>query len=289
MSICKLFLITSDSTNHILKANSYLYKKYVGDVFDIKILGHTHPGIEFDNFEFISFKYPSSDIGNWTIKIYQALLEIDDDIIGFGLDDYLINSPINLEILTTLYNELKNDTSIGCAILGWTPSLCRQDNFKIIKNYNDFDLFELNQDAIYRITAQIRLWRKDYLIKFLQYHWSPWEFENNASQIAMNDGVRIIGPARKIALDWIEESALSGRCPGKINILGLPPEDVNYFINNNFFDKNNLQFGMWHPSEGPIPSYYEIGENFTVEKLKNMIPEYLYNLLHSHYNHIYVK
>ena len=287
MSICKLFLITSDATNHILEANSYLYKKYVGDVFDIKVLGHTPPVKSFDNFEFIPFKNASSHINNWTYKIHQALSEVEDEIIGFGLDDYLINSPVNPEILTTLYNELKNDASVGCAVLGWTPSLCRPDNFKVIKNYNDFDLFELNQNAIYKITAQIKLWRKSYLLNFLQHQWSPWEFENNASQMAINDGVRIIGTTRKIALDWIEESALSGRCPGKINVLGLSPSDINYFVENNFFNIKDMQYGMWYPNDYPIPSFSEFGLDFKTEKLKNIISENLYNVLHLHYKHLY--
>lgn len=288
MNKLNFYIVTSDASNHILPITTHLYKKYLGDFFNYKILGHTPPTFNLENIQFIPFNSnESKHIENWTKKIYNILCNTEDEFIVFGLDDYLINQPIETEIFSTLLDYMKKDNEVGCVVLGYTPSLCRPNNFKIIKTFDEYDIFELNQDTIYRITCQIKIWRKTYLLRFLQNYWSPWSFENDGSNMAINDGVKIIGSTRKICLDWIEESALSARCPGMINILGLKLDDVKELINANLLKESNLQFGMWLPENGPIPHFSKYGYDFKINKLEGQIDNYLYSNLEHHYAKYY--
>lgn len=286
--LCKFFVITSDASSHILPVTNHLYQKYIGNTFDYQILCHTIPNYNLNGCQFIPFATnESKSIENWTKKIFNVLSNIEDEYCAFGLDDYLVNQPINKEILSSLFEYMKNDSQVGCVVLGYTPSLCRPNNFKIIKTFDEYDIFELNQDAIYRITCQIKIWRKTYLLRFLQNYWSPWSFENDGSNMAINDGVKIIGSTRKICLDWIEESALSARCPGMINILGLKLDDVKELIDANLLKESNLQFGMWLPENGPIPHFSKYGYNFKINNLEGQVDDYLYANLAHHYGKYY--
>lgn len=141
---------------------------------------------------------------------------------------------------------------------------------RIIETFNQFSVIELAEHSPYRITTQCSIWRKDYLLYFLNKSTNPWNFETNNNPI---DGKKIISTINNYCFRYVDESALSGRHSGMINILGLRPNDVNWLIDLGLLDKNKLQYGQY---VGNVPTYNMLVLDFGLDKLKNYVSELKY-------------
>ena len=62
------------------------------------------------------------------------------------------------------------------------------------------------------------------------------------------------------------ETALSGRYPGKFNILGLKLSDVKWLVELGAINESNLQWGQYF---GTVPQFTNYGYDFKLEVLKN--------------------
>jgi hypothetical protein len=62
------------------------------------------------------------------------------------------------------------------------------------------------------------------------------------------------------------ETALSGRYPGKFNILGLKLSDVKWLVGMSAINESTLQFGQYL---GNVPQFSNYGYEFKLEVLKN--------------------
>ena len=285
MNKLPFYIITSDETSHILPSTAYLLNKYWGIDQKFKILGNNKPLKQLpDNFEFIKIK-DNNNIENWSISIYEFLKNNENhDHIILTLDDYFPIRNINEKLYNNLLNLCVGNEKIGRVNLGQVnPNRSNQAN--MISSEEDYDLFFLKQDAPYRLTCQTSIWNREYLLSFLKNRYTPWQLELDGSSLSNNDGFEIAETFKSFSFDWIQESSLSGRYPGKINVLGLPTEDLKYLIENNFIDKSNVQFGMWNHL--PVIQFNEIEFGFNFDFLKNKIDQYHYDELSCHYGYIY--
>lgn len=226
----KLLLLTCDKTRKIIPAQQWLFKKYVN-----------YP------FEYIYVDLKSEDINNWSINILNKIKNIDDEYIGFGLDDYLPISNFDEDVFNHMLNIMKKDKQIVRYEIGHTtvPHI-------IFKEESDFLIKEIPQMADYRMSCQISIWKKDYLFKMLSNRCNPWQFEQSVSQLSKGDGKKMILSDKRWALRWIRQSALSGRHPNKVNVLGINLNDIKKMIKENILKKDELQFGMWRGEVMPF-------------------------------------
>lgn len=101
----------------------------------------------------------------WTERFREGLKQIEDNEILIMLDDFFIRKPVDEKRI----NNIKMQDGVACY------------NFEI--NYreaakklnNGWDIQKNNQ--IYLTSTQPSLWRKDYLLSFLNKNMTPWEFE----------------------------------------------------------------------------------------------------------------
>ena len=141
-------------------------------------------------------------------------------------------------VFRDVLHEMYNDSTIGRYELGYGGG--RKAN---IHDYR-LPYYKYDQNMQYRVSCQISVWRTSYLMKFLSQNWSIWDFEVQGSKMSNNDGVEVIATKEHYALRWIEESALSARHPGRVNLLGMRISDVYELIDNGIIEKDVIQFGM---------------------------------------------
>ena len=87
---------------------------------------------------------------------------------------------------------------------------------------------------VYSVSCQFSIWKTDALKKILQHSTDPWNFETKHKAWAG------CFPKGQEAFRWIEESALSKRWAGKINVNGLPAEDVTELVRLGLLDESKL-------------------------------------------------
>ena len=287
MNELPFYIITSDSTSHILLATTYLYNKYWGDDQQFKILGNNPPSFDLPhNFEFIKIK-DDNKIQNWSRHIYNFLEENEkSNHIIITLDDYFPIRKLNEDIYKDLVNLSKSNNKIGRINIGYfNPN--RTNEVKFVSKNKGYKLFYLKQTAPYRLTCQTSIWETEYLLSFLKNNFTPWQLELDGSQMSNNDGREIAITYSNYAFDWIQESVLSGRYPEKVNVLGLPTEDLKYFIDNGILNENLIQFGLWQCC--PIIEFKDVGLHFNLNNIQSKI----YNCgdmledLNLHYGYIY--
>ena len=103
-----------------------------------------------------------------------ALLSgVDAEYVFFLLDDFWLKRTVDLERLARCEKIIKKDKSVGfiCLIKQLEPSEANP----VSEEYPD--LIEYGQNTPYRVTTQVGLWRKDYLMSLLRRHESAWWFE----------------------------------------------------------------------------------------------------------------
>jgi hypothetical protein len=247
----KLLLLTCDKTRKIIPAQKWLFNKYIKYPFD-----------------YIYIDLKSEDINTWSTNVLNKISHIEDEFIGFGLDDYLPISNFDSEVFNHMMGLMKKDKEIVRYEIGHTTV-----PHTLIKEKDDFNIKEIPQNADYRMSCQFSIWRKDYLFKMLSYNCTPWEFEQTVSQISKGDGKKMILTDKRWALRWIRQSALSGRHPEKVNVLGIKMNDIKSMVKENLLNEEELQFGMWVGNV--LPFTY----NFNFSDLNRYVPTNDYNEL----------
>jgi len=275
----KIYMITCDKTNHILKLTIPLFDKYWNIEKNIKILGFNKPEMELpSDYEFISMRPAQLSIDDWGRDIASVLENIEDEYIIFMLDDFTPIDYINEDVYNKLSSLMEEDKRIVRCSLGrdmfiFSPTI-------VVEQYDNYSLIEQLQPSAYRITCQPSIWKTKYLVSFLKRSTNPWNFEVNNNPV---DGLRMIGTKDKYAYRWSKETALSGLNPNKVNILGMKMSDVKWAVNNNILKEEDLIFGQ-HARVGYFKDH---GYNFRVEDMKPYSTPQHYSWYYSQYHDIY--
>jgi len=275
-----IYIITCDKTNHILNLTIPLFDKYWNIEKHVKILGFNKPDVELpQDYEFISMRPKQLSIDDWGMDIARTLEKESDDYMIFMLDDFTPIDYINVDIFNRLCSLMEADDSIVRCSLG--SDLYYYSPHAIKDTYDGYSIIEQAQASDYRITCQPSIWKRKYLVSFLKKSTNPWHFETNNNP---RDGFRMIGTKDKYAYKWIKETALSGRHPNKINILGMKPVDIKWAIENKILDENVLQYGQ---HIGRVPQFKDYGYNFNVDVLKDYADTRHYNWYYKQYKEVY--
>ena len=258
-----MLLTTCDKTRKIIPAQQWLLDKYIKYPFDYK---------------YIDLK--SENVKTWSTNILEKINHIKDEFVGFGLDDYLPICKFDAEIFDYMIDLMKKDPNIVRYEIGHSLA-----NHTVIKKEEDFVVKEISQNADYRMSCQISIWRTDYLLDKLSNICSPWRFETKSSQLAKNDGKRMILTDNRWALRWIRHSALSGKWSNNINVLGLRLDDIKAMIDNHLLNEKNLQYG---PFRDNVLYFNDIGYKFNFKDLKKGKSNKAYNDLHRLFSFNYI-
>lgn len=183
----KVILVGYPGSQFLVPASKYLISKYF-------------PGVDV---RYINY---GGVIRGWSEFVREYLARLDDNLVIFALDDYLIAEPINMKWYEQCLTQFDNP-HVSCV--------------KLCENTRE-------EHEGYPVTTQYTVWRRESLIKLLEKTSTPWDFEIGGSKVLVGNSLRCSHPPLK----YFTGSALSGRWRG-VRLDGLSDEDREY-INSNF-------------------------------------------------------
>ena len=231
MSELNVYIPTCDANMFIVKYFQYFFNKYWGKHMKVKILGFNPPDFELDdNFEFISLG--PEQLGGakgWTNHLLDFFEKIDDEYFVFGLDDFMISRPVDLDLFETC-KQLLND-KIGRIDLQPSLQYARgPEQVEFYTELNNVKFLSLRSPHIgstdYHIASAFSIWNRKWFLKNMKRNWSPWDWELIGSSSLMDgkNEPKVIGSVDRWAVKKLE--VLSGRWGELINIRGIRNEDL---------------------------------------------------------------
>lgn len=153
----------------------------------IKIYWPAHPKKIYLSTESKSYSIEGLDItilnsGSvipWSQRLIEALNQVEEPFIIFSLEDFFFLDTIKQSKIDECLTWMMEDNSIG---------VCRLSTVETVKgkNYKQSDFVVCPKNHMWRVDAQIALWRKSFLLKVLHPMETPWQFEGFASRRSMN-------------------------------------------------------------------------------------------------------
>ena len=249
----KVYLIGHKGSKKILKASSYLAKKYLPSDFEINYVNFG----SFDEsklndcqyFNIGNFRYKG--INSWSSYMYQLLSNIDDEYVIFSLDDYLLSKKLNRDNFNSLLENLKLNENYVSAELSISPEEKYSDLYK------SDDIYVYPNSYSFTVNTQWRIWKREYLCEVLKITTNPWSFEIDGSKFLNESNYKSISHCSSV-LNYPEISSLSKRNKDKISVLGNKDKDIEELINLGYLKEDNLILGQWKKG---TPKYSEFKNN----------------------------
>lgn len=198
----------------------------------------------------------------WSKRLLKTLKKIKEDYILFTLEDFWLTDRVDDNQVNDVIETIQRDNSIGyiCMINEKKPFSERKSAYKNwVKDCEYPILWECTKECGWRLTTQMGVWRKEYLIKMLRAHESAWSFETLATWRSSRyskkrvfdtkhtifkypeGGVISRGLVREKCIDIYNPDLLS-KCIAKRGVLrdtdplpntsaGTPTKNLKYYIN----------------------------------------------------------
>lgn len=110
----------------------------------------------------------------WSSRLKNVLNHIDTEYVMFFLDDEFLGSPVNTNEFENALTYMRNHQDVGYILLRHSEKQNKHES----RRY--FARSELTEK--YQLVCLSALYRRDFLIKILRNHESPWEFERYATR-----------------------------------------------------------------------------------------------------------
>ena len=227
----KIFCSTSNNYLHLIPIFTYLFNKFWGKDYEVTILGYNKPSTPLpDNFNFISLNGGDQQSpSDYARHLREFFLQIKDEYFIYTMEDTFFKAPVNFEVLEDLkslctpeHNIGRIDLTEGMSFRATTPYL-KINNTQIIENL---------QDVRFRITCQMSIWNKEYMLKYLLDGFNPWDFEVKGSELAKNDGYRILGTHQNDKLAVVKNEGVTKNNIYHYNLSGFNNETINELKQN---------------------------------------------------------
>jgi len=258
----KIYIPCCDDSLPIVKINSYLFNKF-WPTAEVVYLGFSRPEYEFYNknhsFHSLADKQEGGS-SNWTRYIHEYIKNIDEDVVIFSIDDYLLTDTPNFEMLNLAHNIISNSSNVGRFDLTFDGQI-EGGTVKVLEaSGHEVRIKHPNSD--YRISTQPSIWKKQLLLKILNNNWSPWEFELKGTQMVrrQNEKLQTFCFYDKKMVEYpirtTAKGAVSRYNPGKFNVLGFAPDTIKELVEKRFIEEDNL---IWGQHANTPPGFHEKG------------------------------
>jgi len=227
-STIKLYISTSDRTSHILPQFAWLLERYAPEIQCVKILGYSvFPKLSY-KYDCISIADKQYNLTEWSRNLYNYFKSVNEKYILFGLEDFLLRSPIDHEMLKKALNMMESDKRIGRFELGEGHGFHTGDEVIVERIENGY-IYKYGPGSDYKINTQFSIWRREYLLKYLNHDRTPAQFEVMGSKEAVSDGFDVMTVYGRPAFDYVH-SGISNKFPGMINTYNIPQEVITEMI-----------------------------------------------------------
>lgn len=191
-----------------------LLKKYWPNCHYTIYLNTEKKEFVFDGLNIISTKVQKNENRKltWSECLIKGLKAVDTPIILYFQEDYFIKSPVNVDLIEDFVGIMLKMNHVKH--IGLTPFGSRGG----FKHTFDNRLWEIKQNARYRISTQAGLWYKDVLENYLVPKESGWMFEINGTKRAQNRNDffctvnrDIYGKDKNLIIDYILTGIVKGK------------------------------------------------------------------------------
>ena len=220
----KIIVSTCNTHLHLVPIFCHLFNKYWGPKQPVTIIGYNHPNTfseSFnipDNFEFAQLNGGDQQtVKDFSNHMHDYFSTIEDDYFIWGVEDTFLKRPVNFDVLNAFFKvcEDTNNTKIGRIDL--TEGMSYRPT-SLWKTVDGIDILVNPQDAEWRVTMQISIWNKEYLLSNLKPNRSPWDVEILALQEALDDGWDILGTHREVSLAVTKNEGVTRHDIYKLNV-----------------------------------------------------------------------
>ena len=261
-----IFVPCCDASLHVIKINSYLFNKFWPEA-KVHYLGFKEPEYDFYNENHLFHSLASEQVGgakSWTRYIHGFMKNIEDEFVIFSLDDFLLCTEPNIDMIETALELMKRNYKVGRFDLTFDSQV--ETGCVSVGKLNNYEIIQKHPRGSYRISTQPSIWNRKFLLKFLDNDWTPWDFEIRGTQkasqekmsqhtLAYRDEHLINFPLRTTA-----KGAISRFNPNKYNMLGMPIKTIKELVSEDFFKEQDI---IWGQHANSPPGFYEKeGYNF---------------------------
>ena len=174
----KVFLAGHRGSKKILKASSYLVKKYLPEQFEVNYLNYgtynykNLHGCQYTNLG----NFRKGGVDSWSSYLYRVFEKLNDKFIIFSLDDYLLSKKLNKDNFNSLLKNLKLNENYVSAELSISPEEKYSDA------YSSNDIYVYPDSYSFTVNTQYRVWKREYLCEIFKITTNPWSFEIDGSK-----------------------------------------------------------------------------------------------------------
>ena len=141
------------------------------------------------NTEIAKYDYPAqthnyiSENGedHWGARLLATLSTVETEFVLMLYDDYILESPVNIELLTTALQSMKNDPNAAVAYLIDTT-------LELETSGGNTHFTPIKQKANFRLNSAPGIWRKQVLLDYTEPGDTPWAWEVFGSYRTWGDG-----------------------------------------------------------------------------------------------------
>lgn len=223
----KIKVVVSVSDNYLwaLRPFAYLFNKYWSQDQPVVIAGYSIPQFTLpDNFFFRSIAIPQYPKERWVDGLDKFLQDFNDDLFVLMLEDYWLNTPVDIDGVETLAEYANEHRDI--IRLDLTGDRRDTKGFENTETYGKFQLGEA-PDTAYQMSLQAAIWNKrwllDTIVKIPVAHRSAWSFEMFGTFVLDKTEHRVVG-TRQPPVRYI--NAMNNAKNDNIWTRDLPEEDV---------------------------------------------------------------
>lgn len=244
----KAILMGYPRSKEYVPFSSYLQNKYLHSEIEVIYSNYGDAPQLYGNHLYYKLRRQHiSTKKRWSRKLISVIADvIDEDFLILGLDDYFLSRPMNYDAYGKLLNHLSQNKQCAGAKLGLWVSYDRR-NILTLEN----SIYKVREDAPWPVTTQFTVWRKSFILKYLNECKSPWDFEIKGKSFLNENGFYMIGSTSP-ALCYPESSAISSRHVGKVSVFANREEDIEFGLKNGMLKKSKLVLGQW---DGYAPPY----------------------------------
>lgn len=134
--------------------------------------------------------FPVGEDVSWGKNLFVLLDKIDEEFIILFLDDFLINQPVDTHEVIQMVHFAQNE-NLDCLRLRPSPKPSKQIDGLI-------NIGEILPGEAYRVSTQVSIWKKSFLMDICSQYNTPWEFEILGTKHVDRINSRIFG-----VYDWV--------------------------------------------------------------------------------------
>jgi|GEM_PF-627440 len=199
----KIYLSTCNSHIHLVERWQYLFNKFWGDATqEVVLIGYEKPKFQLDsNISFVSLGRQTGGAKMWAGDLRRFFEKIGEEYFIYWLEDQILVDHVDLELLQECMDFCLSDDKFGR--FGLSAGISRARN-EIVNERSSYDIIKLQQKAEYRIAVQPSVWSQQYLLKYLERGYTPWDFEIKGSRLAKGDGYNIYSTNKRFIIDHVQ-------------------------------------------------------------------------------------